>query len=77
MRESGNGQRTVFPWSDAQAPYVVGDTVYSGASRGTVVSVDATEVTMGIIWTDSYNDELNEITYPLDATYVRKAFPWE
>ena len=53
--------------------FAVGDEVRSGASIGTVVALDADEVTMGIVW----NDGDGVITYPLDATYIRKAFPWE
>ena len=72
----------MFPWSDAPAEvlgpnapsYAVGDAVYSGAERGTVVSVDAEQATMGIVWEDSV---YGAITYPLDATYLRKALPWE
>jgi len=81
MRENGNGRGTVFPWGDAPSPlpgpcpYAVGDTVYSGNSPepGTVVSVDEAQATMGIKW----RDVGGAVTYPIDATYLRKAFPWE
>jgi hypothetical protein len=81
MRESGDGRNTVFPWGDAPAPlqgqpaFAVGDTVYSGNSPepGTVVSVDEAEATMGVKW----RDVGGAIIYPLDAEYLRKAYPWE
>lgn len=77
MRESGNGQRTVFPWSDAQAPYVVGDTVYSGASRGTVVHVsDVVAALISVEWDDG-KEKYGAIIYPAGSTFIRKAFPWE
>lgn len=62
-------------WCDthASAAYAVGDIVYSGTCRGTVVAVD--EATMGIVWSDS--DDGKPITYPIDASYLRKAFPWQ
>lgn len=83
MRSGNDGRETVFPWSDAQpvevAAYAVGGTVYSGDCRGAVVSVDAKQGTMGVVWEDA-NTELDRdpsITYPIDATYLRKALPWE
>lgn len=63
--------------SDAPGPsYAVGDTVYNSyqpPSRGTIVSVDAETATMGVKW----DDGSSAITYPMDATYLRKGFPWE
>lgn len=58
-----------------QPAFTVGDTIYSGASPepGTVVSVDAAEGTMAVKW----RDVGGAITYPLDAGYLRKAWPWE
>lgn len=67
----------MFPWGDAPDPFqrpawTEGETVYSGASRGTVVSVD--ETTMGIVWDDG---DGGVIVYPVDADYLRKKMPWE
>lgn len=69
----------MFPWGDApntnDAPgYAVGNAVYSGKCRGTVVSVDTATATMGIVWSDG---DGGAITYPIDADYLRKALPWE
>jgi hypothetical protein len=83
MRESSDGRDTVFPWSDAPTalpgpcPYAVGDVVYSGKNPepGTVVSVDATAGTFAIIWRNTA--DFGAIVYPIDASYLRKAFPWE
>lgn len=71
----------MFPWGDAPAEvsgptYAVGDIVYSGSSRGTVVSLDREQNCIGIVWDDS-GERYGAITYPLDATYLRKALPWE
>lgn len=74
----------MFPWSDAPpeisrsdaASFAVGDAVYSGHCRGAVVSVDENENAMGVIWDDS-GERYGVITYPIDATYLRKALPWE
>lgn len=73
----------MFPWSDAPAEvsrpddaWRVGSVVYSGECRGTVVSVDESENAMGIIWDDN-GDKHGAITYPMDATYLRKGLPWE
>lgn len=68
----------MFPWchsyaSTQTASYAVGDAVYSGECRGTVVAVDADKATMGVIW----NDGDSEITYPMDASYLRKGLPWQ
>jgi hypothetical protein len=78
MRQGSDGRAEVFPWGNAPAApeparFAVGDAVYSGAWRGDVVSVDADEATMGIVWMDGDGP----IIYPLDATYLRKALPWE
>jgi hypothetical protein len=77
MRESSDGRGPMPPWGDAPAApaFAVGDTIYSGNSPepGTVVSVDAAEATMGVKW----RDVGGAIIYPLDATYLRKAYPWE
>jgi hypothetical protein len=81
MRESGDGRGSMPPWGDAstslqgQPAFAVGDTIYSGNSPepGTVVSVDADEATMAVKW----RDVGGAIIYPLDATYLRKAYPWE
>ena len=85
MRESSDGRDTVLPWGDAPADisgqdacrFAVGDTVYSGNSPepGHVVSVDPREATMGIVWSDVNGG--GAIIYPIDASYLRKAFPWE
>ena len=71
----------MLPWCDSHASeshntpaYAVGDTVYSGDCHGTVVAVDADKATMGVVWSDG--DE-HPITYPMDASYLRKGFPWE
>ena len=55
--------------------FAVGDVIRSGNSPepGTIVSVDEAQATMGVKW----RDVGGAITYPLDATYLRKAFPWE
>lgn len=75
----------MFPWGDTpsevprsdDAPtYAVGDTVcnnYQPPSRGTVVSVDAECGTISLDWGEGYGP----ITYPIDASYLRKAMPWE
>jgi hypothetical protein len=74
----------MFPWCDTQASahapeelsaYAVGDAVYSGECRGTVVTVDAEKATMGVVWSDS--DDGKPITYPMDASYLRRKMPWE
>ena len=76
--DAGSVARELVPAEPAPTPepagYAVGDTVYSDACRGTVVSVDAAEATMGIVWSDG---DGGAITYPIDATYLRKAMPWE
>ncbi len=66
----------MYPWCDTQtvqsATYAVGDPVYSGRERGTVVTVDATKTTMAIMWDDG---DGSAIVYPMDAGYLSK-FPW-
>lgn len=80
MRQSGDGRSTVFPWSDASTPlsgqsaYAVGDVVYSGQSRGSVVSLDAEHATISVVWEDG---DGGAIIYPTDATYLRRKYPWE
>ena len=66
----------MYPWRDTPAAtetpaYAVGDAVYSGDCKGTVVAVG--EITMDVIWSDGDSP----ITYPIDAGYLRKAMPWE
>lgn len=58
-----------------QSAYAVGDTIYSGNSSepGTVVFLDEAAGTMAVKW----RDVGGAINYPIDATYLRKAFPWE
>jgi len=70
----------MFPWCDPQASesqaepaYAVGDIVYSGDCHGVVVAVDAEKATMAVMWEDGDSP----ITYPMDASYLRKALPWE
>jgi hypothetical protein len=77
MRQDDNGRKAVYPWSDApqSSKYAVGDVVCSGASRGTVTIIEAG--TIAVVWTDAYNEDLGAIVYPEDATYLRKALPWE
>lgn len=79
----------MFPWRDAPnagtvdsgrheaqpVAYVVGQPIYSGDSRGTVVSVDAAAGTLEIVWDDSSDG--GRIIYPLDASYLRGPLPWE
>jgi len=70
----------MLPWCDTptqlEAPtYAVGDTVYSGDCAGTVVAMADDEATMGVVWSDS--EDGKPITYPTDASYLRKKFPWE
>ena len=59
----------------APVPFAVGDVIFSGSSPepGTVVAVDADQVTMAVKW----RDVGGPILYPLDATFLRKAMPWE
>ena len=67
----------MFPWSDAPTPepaYAVGETVYSGSSIGTVVSVDAKHGIVSVEWKDV---AYGPIKYPIDAECLRKKMPWE
>lgn len=50
----------------------MGDVVWSGDCRGTVVAVDAEKATVGIVWADGESP----IIYPMDASYLRKKMPW-
>lgn len=55
------------------AAFALGDAIYSGDCRGTVVAVDEEKATLGVIWSDGDSP----ITYPMDADYLRRGFPWE
>jgi hypothetical protein len=61
---------------DAQEPqsHAVGDKVRSGATTGTVVSVDAERQVMQVLWGDA---DYGPITYPLHAEWIERVFPWE
>lgn len=76
MREDDAGRDTVFPWGDAPAPaYAVGDVVYSGSCRGRVVQVSTVIAPLiSVVWSDG---DGGEIIYPMNATYLRKGYPWE
>lgn len=70
-----------MPWSTPptyapSAAYVVGDTVVSehDTERGTVVSVDADARTISVEWKGA---GYGPIVYPFEASYLRKALPWE
>jgi hypothetical protein len=52
----------------------LGGAIYSGDTGGRIVSMDYANGTMGVVWSDG---DGGEITYPLDADYLRSAFPWE
>ena len=69
MWQSGDGWGTLPPRG-----YAPGDAIYSGDCRGSVVSVDASAGTMAVVWSDG---DGGAITYPLEAEYLRKKFPWE
>ena len=71
----------MFPWSNPQraetARFSVGDRVASdnGKSAGTVTQVSVVVAPiMAIVWDDG---DGGEIIYPLDAPYIRRAYPWE
>lgn len=67
----------MLPWSDPPTPpsYAVDDIVYSGSSRGKVVHVSTVVAPLiSVVWDDG---DGGAITYPTDATYLRKAMPWE
>lgn len=77
MRENNDGREAVFPWSDppAASDYAVGDAIYSGDCRGTVVHVSTVVAPLiSVVWSDG---DGGEIIYPMNATYLRKAMPWE
>lgn len=77
MRQGSDGRGTVFPWGYAHGPFWTAlEIVYSGNCRGTVVSVDTASATMAVLWDDN-GGRYGEITYPLDADYLRKGMPWE
>lgn len=76
MWQDGERRDTLPPWCDTPAAplYAVGDAIASGDnSRGTVAAVDAATGTMEVKWSDGDS----AITYPIDATYLRKVLPWE
>jgi hypothetical protein len=54
--------------------YAVGQTVFSEQYRGKVVAVGDNTVT--IEW-DGSAGKYGAITYPVDATCIRLAMPWE
>lgn len=66
----------MLPWCNPPiaSPYAVGSVVYSEACRGTVVAVG--NDTVAIEWDDG-KDKYGAITYPVEATCIRKAMPWE
>ena len=70
----------MFPWGNAQRTvgaahkWKVGSSVYSGASRGTVVSVDEANGVISVEWLDG---DYGPIKYPIDATYLKGPMPWE
>ena len=73
MWSDSNGREQVFPWGDTPAaPYAVGDTVYSDTTAGRVVSLG--DGAISVVWSDG---DGGAIVYPSDATYLRKAMPWE
>lgn len=60
--------------STAIPAYAVGDTVCSGDQRGTVHALGGDEYpNISVVW----NVNGRPITYPADAPYLRKLFPWE
>lgn len=56
----------------SRARFAVGDEVYSGACRGTVISVAGQY--MQIQWDDG---EYGPVTYPVDADYLTEKMPWQ
>lgn len=68
----------MFPWCDTptvQTPrYAVGEIIVNGAHRGRVVSVDAENQLLEILWSDA---DYGPIKYPMDAVYLTKAMPWQ
>lgn len=81
MRQGSDGRDTVFPWSYAPPfetdTHAVGDTVYSGSSRGTVVHVSTVVAPLVSVEWDDGKDKYGAIVYPMNAPFLRKAFPWE
>lgn len=79
-----NHTRDALPWrardraalsqAEETPRFAVGDAIYSGQSRGTVVSVDETHGTVSVEW---LGGDYGPIKYPIDATYLRGALPWE
>ena len=70
----------MFPWCDTQSnehhvcKYAVGDRIYKGQDRGTVVKVSTVVGRLiSVVWDDG--DE--EIIYPMDADYLSRGFPWQ
>lgn len=67
----------MFPWSNTQEPqpYAVGDKVrHSEGHAGTITHVSTVVARLvSVVW-DNGKDE---IIYPMDADYLRKAMPWE
>lgn len=63
------------PRSDTSARFAVGDIVYSGrTSRGTVVEASTViSPVISVVW----DGQPGKIIYPMDALYLRKAYPWE
>ena len=76
MRQDDDGRNTVPPWGDAQgaSSYAVGDRVYSHNEGGTVHAVG--DGTIDVAW-DSADKKYGAVTYPSDAHYLRRAYPWE
>jgi hypothetical protein len=73
MRESSDGRRTVPLGSDA---YAVGETVVSvvDGERGTVTAISTVVAPLvNVRWQNAMGD----VIYPMDATAIRKAWPWE
>lgn len=69
----------MFPWGEPPAApaYAVGDIVYSGNSRGTVVHVSTIVAPLVSVEWDDGKDKYGAIIYPMNAPYLRKALPWE
>lgn len=54
--------------------FAVGDVVMSDPDGAPGAVVEVTETTLGVVWSDG---DGGKIIYPMDATYLRKAMPWE
>lgn len=77
--DTGAKPGELVPIEPAPTPYAVGDAIcnnYRPPSFGTVISVDAAGGTMAVEWDDG-EARYGAITYPIDATFLRKAWPWE